>query len=452
MATVVRENIGLLNDKLTVKLAKEDYLPAFEKKLKEYSKTANMPGFRKGLVPIGMIKKMYGAGIYSDEVLRTIEKELFNYLDTEKPEIFAQPLPIPNAMSKLDMNQPDEVTFAFEIGLKPSFTLPSLATANLSFYKVAITDDMIKEDLANMLEKSGKPTIKESITEPADEVNFLFAECDENAIDIENGTSKEIKLGIHTFNQKMQAQLIGKQVNDNFVCQLQSAFEGDNLQNVIQKIGLENNDEVSQQKYFKLTIIDIATIEKATLNEDFFNQIFPNKGITTEADFKTALQTDLQSYWHSQSTNQLHNDLYQWYLSDTQMEFPQQFLTRWLQSAGDKPRTEQEAEQEYPAFEKQLKWTLISDTIVKNNNISVTDTDLRDSMRNEVSRYFGNMNMGEDTSWLESYIDRMMKDEKQVEASYRRLMGEKIFNWAAEQATPSEKIVTTAELIDMQKK
>ena len=94
MATVVRENIGLLNDKLTVKISKEDYFPSFEKKLKEYSKTANIPGFRKGMVPAGMIKKMYGAGIFSDEVLRTIEKELFTWLNNEKPEIFAQPLPL----------------------------------------------------------------------------------------------------------------------------------------------------------------------------------------------------------------------------------------------------------------------------------------------------------------------------------------------------------------------
>jgi trigger factor len=124
MATVVRENIGLLNDKLTVKLQKEDYLPAFEKKLKEYSKTANIPGFRKGMVPAGMIKKMYGAGVFSDEVLRTIEKELYTYLDKEKPEIFAQPLPLEGEMSKLDMNNPSDFDFSFEIGLKSTFELP----------------------------------------------------------------------------------------------------------------------------------------------------------------------------------------------------------------------------------------------------------------------------------------------------------------------------------------
>ena len=103
MATVVRENIGLLNDKIIVKVSKDDYFPSFEKKLKEYSKTANIPGFRKGMVPAGLINKMYGAGIFSDEVLKTVEKELFTWLNVEKPEIFAQPLPLTNDLGGLDM-------------------------------------------------------------------------------------------------------------------------------------------------------------------------------------------------------------------------------------------------------------------------------------------------------------------------------------------------------------
>src|SRR4051812_21334414 len=117
MPTVERENIGLLTDKLTVKVKKEDYLPSFEKKLKEYSKTANIPGFRKGMVPAGMIKKMYGAGIYSDEILKTVEKELYTYLNEEKPDIFAQPLPLETDLSKMDLNNPTDYDFGFEIGL-----------------------------------------------------------------------------------------------------------------------------------------------------------------------------------------------------------------------------------------------------------------------------------------------------------------------------------------------
>src|ERR1700712_2437744 len=114
MASVTRENIGLLNDKLTVKLNKEDYYNGFEQSLKKYAKTANIPGFRKGMVPVGMVKKMYGQGVFSDEILRKVEAELNAYMNTEKLEIFAQPLPLDNDAAKLDMNNPVDYTFSFE--------------------------------------------------------------------------------------------------------------------------------------------------------------------------------------------------------------------------------------------------------------------------------------------------------------------------------------------------
>src|SRR5712671_136957 len=117
MASVTRETIGDLHDKLTVKISKEDYYPSFEKAIKEYSRKANIPGFRKGMVPTGMVKKMYGASIFYDEVIKVVEKEIHEYLDKEKPEIFAQPLPMENDTRKLDMSNPAEYDFPFEIGL-----------------------------------------------------------------------------------------------------------------------------------------------------------------------------------------------------------------------------------------------------------------------------------------------------------------------------------------------
>ena len=132
------------------------------------------------------------------------------------------------------------------------------------------------------------------------------------------------------------------------------------------------------------------------------------------------------------------------------MEFPKAFLTRWLKTGGDKQRLQEEAEAEYPIFENQLKWTLISDTILKENKLEVGEEELRASMKEEVSRYFGQMGMGEDTSWLDSYLDRMMKDEKQVDATYRRLVTEKLFYWAAGQTNPAGKTITSEELVGMQ--
>src|SRR5688500_15123379 len=151
MATVTRENIGLLNDKITVKVAKEDYLGSFEKSLKNYSKTANIPGFRKGMVPTGVIKKLHGQAVFTDEVLRTVEKELTKYMDNEKLDIFAQPLPVAdNDPRTLDVNNPQEYTFGFEVGLKPEFTLPDLSQEKLPLYKVEVSEDMVNQQIERL--------------------------------------------------------------------------------------------------------------------------------------------------------------------------------------------------------------------------------------------------------------------------------------------------------------
>ena len=134
MATVTRNSFGLLHDKLVVKVTKEDYFPSFDKKLKEYSKTANIPGFRKGMVPAGMIKKMYGSSIFTDEVLKAVEKELYSYLTTEKPDVFGQPLPLESDLSKMDINNPSDYEFGFEIGL----TLLILQKQNLLYIRLPL--------------------------------------------------------------------------------------------------------------------------------------------------------------------------------------------------------------------------------------------------------------------------------------------------------------------------
>src|SRR5664279_231437 len=135
MANVTKENIGNLHNKLTVKVSKEDYYPSFEKAIKDYSKKANIPGFRKGMVPAGMVKKMYGASIFYDEVIKVVEKEIQQYLTEEKPDIFAQPLPVASDLRNLDMNSPADYDFPFEIGLKPEVAIPDLASARVTYNK-----------------------------------------------------------------------------------------------------------------------------------------------------------------------------------------------------------------------------------------------------------------------------------------------------------------------------
>lgn len=450
MATVTRENIGLYHDKLIVKLNKEDYFPAFDKKLKEYSKTANIPGFRKGMVPVGMVKKMYGNSIFSDEVLRTVEKELYKYLDTERPEIFGQPLPLENDMRNMDVNNPADYEFYFEIGLKPVYTLADLAKAKPVLHQVKATDAMVEEEIVRMQVKGGQMTEPETADNEENVLNLLFTETDDKGNEKEAGASKENSLIVKYFTAPMQEQLMGKKTGDSIVVQLNKALEKDKLEMMLQDLGFDKEDAAAGDKYFKLTIVKIGLVEKRVLDEDFFNEIYPGKNIKTEVELREAIRTEIQQYWDGQSRNQLQDQLYHYLIDETPMEFPADFLQRWLQTGGEKSKSAEEAAAEYPVFSNQLKWTLISDQLIRDNKLEVTNEELRDHMKTEVMKYFGTMSLGDDTGWLESYVDRMMKDEKQTDSSYRRLVTDKLFTWVQSQVNPIEKETTPEELAGLQ--
>ncbi len=446
MATVARENIGLLNDKITVKISKDDYLPAFEKKVKEYSKTANIPGFRKGNVPAGMVKRMYGTAIYTDEVLRTVEKELYGYLQTENPDIFAQPMALENGAPKLDYANPAEYEFGFEIGLKPSFELAPVKKAKLTLHKVAVTDAMVQEEVDRMLIKGGKMTEPEEVNSEENVLNVQFTECDKDGNITEGGISKENSVLLKYFSAALKKQLMGKKKDDSIVFQLSKSFEKDKLDMMLADLGLDKEDKEAAKKFFNLSIVKVGLVEKRELNEEFFKEVFPGAEIATEDDFRNKLREEIEQYWASQSRNQLHDQLYHYFLDETAMEFPATFLKRWLQSGGEKPKTAEEAEAEFPFFSNQLKWTLISDKLIKDNNLQVNTDDVKASMKAEVMRYFGGASLGEDQSWLDSYVERMMKDEKHVDTTYRRLITDRLFQWAEAQVSPKEKEVTGEEL------
>jgi trigger factor len=298
--------------------------------------------------------------------------------------------------------------------------------------------------------KAGKMTEPEVIDNDENVLNVLFSESDKDGNLAEGGIVKENSVLLKYFTPSMQKQLKGKKAGESFVFQLNKTFEGDKLEMMLQDLGFEKNDADAAKKYFKLEIVKIGLVEKREMNEEFFNEVYPGKNISSEAALRDALKEEIVKYWDAQSRNQLHDQLYHFLIDETKMEFPETFLKRWLQTGGEQQKTAEQAETEFPGFSNQLKWTLISDRLITENKLDVTGEELRSHMKEEVMRYFGQMNMGEDTSWLESYIDRMMKDEKQVDATYRRLVTEKLFNWIESQTKPKEKKVTAEELAAMQ--
>ena len=447
MATIKRDNIGLLNDKLTVHLTKEDYFNGFETSLKKHAKTANIPGFRKGMVPAGLIKKMYGQSVFSDEILKKVESELNHYLTNEKVEIFAQPLPLDAQIANLDVNAPGNYEFAFEIGLKPDFKL-NIKDIKVKRYQVKVTDEMIQNEVDRIQTRNGKMTDPEVVESDENVINLTFTETDKEGVEVEGGIIKDNSLLIKYFAEKTRKQLKGKKKDETLVIQLKKAFEEKELEIIVGDLGISKSDG---DKYFKLLITKVGLIEKAPLDETLFLATYPNQAIKTEEEFRAALKKDIEGHYEQQAKNQIHDQIYHHLIDHTKMEFPVPFLKRWLQKGGEKQRSDEETEKEYPVFQDQLKWTLISSQLTIDHKIEVVAEDLKNFAKQQLMSYMGTQMgaLGDNDQWLEDYAVRMMQDRKFVEDSYQRISTEKMFTALETEVQAKDEAIEAEKFADM---
>jgi trigger factor len=425
MATITRENISLLNDKLTITLSKGDYLEDFEKSLKKYAKSANIPGFRKGMVPAGLVKKMYGQGVFGEQVLRKVEEELNKYLQTEQIDIFAQPLPLGQQSPQLDMNQPGDYQFEFEIGLKPAIELKP-EQLKVTRYVVNVTDQMIQEEVERWQKRNGERTEPEAIHHKDNVLQINLTEVDAAGQPVENGIQKDTSLLVSDFEEATQTALMGKKKEETLDITLQQAFTAEVLKAVLSELGMQENQK---ELPLRLTINKITQIIPAELNEDLYKKVFPDQEITSEDAFRLAVKESIAAHFAQQAKNQVYDQIYHALVDHTPLSFPENFLKRWMQQGGEQPKTAEQAESEYPSFEKQLKWTLISNQLIQDNKIEVTPDDIRNFAKMQLFSYMGgqiNM-MGENSQWIDDYANRMLQDKKFVEDSYHRISTDKMF-------------------------
>lgn len=439
MASVTRESIGNLHDKITVKLEKQDYLPSFEKDIKSYTKRANIPGFRKGMVPLGMIKKMVGKELYADAVVKSAEKELRDYLLKEKIDFFGQPLFLNDKENfpSLDLQNPKDYEFLFEIGLRPDVEIKFPENASLKLFKVKVKPEDIEQRVENFQDQFGELKEAESVEGPENVINLHIDETDEKGELKEGGFSGNTTLYVKAFSDEFQQQLIGKKKDDILTGILNKIIDPEKYAGVYENLGINPEDEQETGVSVQVKISNVNTLEKAPLNEELYKKAFPSKEIATEEEFRKTVEEDEQKYWDDAANNYLEHNLHH-LLLDIPVSLPEEFLKKMMEDPA-KPLSQEEINQQYPSFSNQLKWTLISGKIIQDQKIEVTAEELKEDIRTELRNYFQNMSLGSsDNEWLENYVERVMADQKQTEQRMDKLLVKKVFDWAKTQVQIKE--------------
>lgn len=453
MATISREQIAPLHERIKVTVSPSDYNPAFESALKKYAKNANIPGFRKGMVPTGVVKKMYGAAVFTEEVLRKIENELMQYLQTENIAYLGQPLPEDNNDPALiNHTEPKEYTFSFELGLKPNFSIPELAKAKTTLSVVETTEEMINEEVERLRQRLGKMTEPESVSNEEDILNVSFQKSDAKGAVEEGAEKKENSLLLKYFSAATQKELMGKKKDEQIILQVGKAFEDKERDWLAKDLGLDKDNKEDLKQYFVMQITKIGFVEKRALDETFFKEAIPAKEITTEEAFRAEIKAQLEGYWKHQAQHMLEHEIFHLLSEETKMDFPEAFLKKWLLKSGEKEQSPEAIEKDFPNFLNQLRWTLVSNEIGTQQSLQVSREEIMDNLRQQLMGYFGSMNLGGNMDWLDSYVERMMGDKQQVESAYQRVFSSKVLAWSASQAKPTEKKLTVEEFQKLSEK
>lgn len=433
MATVTRENIGQLHDKLIVKVSKEDYWGSFEKALKNYSKNANVPGFRKGHVPMGMVRKMYGQSLYVDEILRTVSQELNNFLQTEQQKIFAQPVAMEaEEPLNFDMNQPTEYAFPFEIGIQPELDITPLQTkkGSLIKYKIVIDDETLQEEVSYLRHRLGDTENIETINNQDDTLLVDFIATDENGTALPEAKPVSSSIDMKNLPEALWEQLKDKGVGATIVFVPATVCKPEELDNFAEgymKIAPE--DEDGKNGHYMLTVTGIERLIPHEINEELFEKAFPGKDIKTEADFHAQIRKKMEQQVVHLGTNRLNDEIFEMLVHETPIDLPVDFLKTWLRKGGETKKTTEEVEQEFPGFDHQLRWTLISNKLTELYQLHVSYEEVADNIKSSAMRYLGiSPDEHDDIPWMDTYVNRLLKEEKTIEETHQRLLMNKLFD------------------------
>ncbi|MEA1784713.1 trigger factor [Arenibacter sp. GZD96] len=433
---ITKEQIDELNAVVKVAVTKDDYQEKVERILKDYKKQANIPGFRKGHVPMGLIKKQYGKAVLVDEVNKLLQDNLNKYLTEEKLDVLGNPLP--KQQDNFDWDG-EEFAFEFELGLAPNFEVALHTKKPITSYKIIADTKMIDEQVARIQKQYGK-LIGASVVSEKAELKGVFKNEDEG---IDHQTVLELE---KVKNKKAIEALVGKAVGDRVVLATKDLLTEDYL--LSSTLGIDREKAENLEVDVTFTIEEVNEREPAPLDQELFDKLFGKDVVTTEEELKAKIKADSEKQFEQQSDQKLLNDITEYFLEHTKFDLPTGFLTKWIQMTGEKPLTEEEAAEEYEKSVKGLRYQLIEGKIIQENNVQLQFEELKEYAKGFIKSQmmqFGHLNP-EDKE-LEAIAARVLANEDEVKRLSEQLMSQKLLHLYKEKANLKIKEVTYDDFV-----
>ncbi len=433
---ITKENVDALNAVVKVDIVAEDYQTKVAEVLQDYRKKANIPGFRKGHVPMGMVKKQYGKSIMIDEVNKLLQESLNKFLTEEKLDILGNPIPRVQDGFSWDT---ETFSFEFELGIAPEFTVDLSAKKKITQYNIVADDSLIDKEVENLQSRYGKMNTVDAVTEEANVTGTFVNE--------EKEINKKATISLADIKGKENLKnFIDAKVGDVLELKTKNLFNDEHkLQGAL---GVSHDDVHGLDVTVSFSIEEITVTELADLDQELFNKLFSDGSVKSVTDLRNKIKEDAEKQFLTQGDQQLLNAVTEYLVEKTKFDLPAEFLQKWLATAGEKEMTSEQAAEEYAKSEKGLRYQLIEGKIMKDNDIKLDYTELveyaKGFIRTQMAQ-FGNMNPEEKE--LEDIAARILGNQDEAKRLQEQLISHKLLTFYKENITFKTKEVSYEDFI-----
>ena len=413
---ITLQNVSEVKGMLTVKLAKADYEPKVEKALKTFRQKANMPGFRPGMVPMGLIKKQYGSAIKAEEINKMLQEAVYGYLKENKVDMLGEPLPNEEQQKQLDFDTMEELEFLYDIALAPQFDATLTADDTLPYYTIQISDEMVDGQVNMYTQRNGR---YEKVEEYADNdmVKGLMCQLDENGNTVEGGVQAEdaVVLPKYMKNAAQAALFEGTKVGDVITINPREAYDGNEAELAsLLKISKEETANVNGN--FSYQISEITRYVPGDLNQEIFDQVYGEGAVNSEEEFRARVKEDLTRQFVPESDYKFLIDVREYVMNRIgELKFADDVLKR-IMHINNPDKGDDYVNEHYANTIKELSWHLVKEQLVEKAGIKIEEKDLveqaKESVRAQFAQY-GMTNVPDDV--LANYAAETLKKKENME-------------------------------------
>lgn len=444
---IQQEKVDELNAVLKIKLSPEDYKPQVDQALKQYKKQINMPGFRPGKVPMSVVKKQYGKSVLAEEINKVLSESIQKHIQEKELNILGNPLPKETDQVEGDWDDPKEFKFEYEMAFAPEFEINLSAKDKFKYHKIKIDKKLVDQQASDLAKRYGKMSEPDESGDK-DMLMGQFVELDKKGETKEGGIMKDATISIEFVEDKAtKKKLTGLKVGDEVVVDPHKVSKGhDDLAKMLE-ISHEQVHDIDTDFRFKVN--EIKRLEPAELNQELFDKIYGEGEVKSEEEFREKVSKDLEKTFAADQERLLKRDITKKLIDKVDPTLPDEFLKRWIKVANEKPLSEEQIEEDYPNYSRSLKWQLIENKLIKENDLKVEPEEAVNHVKQMMADQYAQYGLPVDEEQLNTVAQQALSNQEESQRIFENLYEEKVIDFIKDKVKIEEKEVSMDKFIEM---